>query len=276
MVKGKFDRDVLTAMDPMFLRALIRERAHHTLESKVYSALCDGDPVRPDLGDAVQEMLAVVEDRGLPTDSADLQWVYRLLDLAEALKPDERPDLDIPKPEPFSTEEMRTVEKLIRQRRSIREVGDEDVPAWMIKKIVEAGLWAPHACNLQNIRVIVIDDAEGLALFAGKEHRGFRAAIVVCQDMRSYEFYAATVPERNHGLDCGAATQNMLLMAHALGLGATWMTFTKSEMQRIREHYELPDFIRIVTYIGLGWPRLGALAPGRIAVEEAILGDWPG
>jgi len=262
------------AMDPMFLRAVIRERVHHTLENKVYNALASEDPVSPNLGDAVREMLAVVEERGLPTDSADLQWAYSLLDLAEDLKRGESPDLDIP--EPLSTETVQTLERLIRQRRSIREVSGEDVPAWMIKKIIEAGLWAPHACNLQNIRVIVIDDAERLALFAGKEHRGFRVAIVVCQDMRSYEFYAATVPERNHGLDCGAATQNMVLMAHALGLGATWMTFTKPEMQRVREHYELPDDIQVVTYIGLGWPRMGPLAPGRIAVEEAILGDWPG
>jgi nitroreductase len=67
--------------------------------------------------------------------------------------------------------------------------------------------------------------------------------------------------------------QNMVLMAHALGLGACWLTFGQPGMrQRLRDHFEVDDAIAIVTYLDLGYPAQTPMPPGRMALEEVVLG----
>ena len=48
--------------------------------------------------------------------------------------------------------------KIIKERRSVRTFLDKEIPENYIKYIIEAGIWAPSACNMQDWRFIVIDD----------------------------------------------------------------------------------------------------------------------
>jgi len=132
------------------------------------------------------------------------------------------------------------------------------------------------ACNLQTLRVLIVNDPdpEVAALFEG-EVSGAPAHLVVCQDRRPYEFYRSSVPEHNRGLDCGAAMQNMLLMAHALGLGAVWLTFVGHQAQNLRTFFHIPEYIDIVSYISLGWPAITPLPPGRMELEAVLLRPTP-
>ena len=77
--------------------------------------------------------------------------------------------------------------------------------------------------------------------------------------------------ERNRLLDCGAAMQNMVLMAHALGLGGCWLTFRLDMIRRLREYFALDDEIEIMTYLDVGFPAETPMPPGRRALEETIL-----
>jgi nitroreductase len=67
--------------------------------------------------------------------------------------------------------------------------------------------------------------------------------------------------------------QNMLLMAHALGLGAVWLTFVGNQQQAIRQRFRIPDYIDIVSYISIGWPAIEPLPPGRMELEAVLLPD---
>ncbi|MFO8060810.1 MAG: nitroreductase family protein [Bacillota bacterium] len=103
--------------------------------------------------------------------------------------------------------------------------------------------------------------------------RGYRVLIVVCQDSRIYEANPH-VPEHNRLLDCGAATQNICLMAHALGLGACWATFREPQTRKVREYFEVPDYVDIVTCVALGWPAEEVAAPARINWKRQSCIPW--
>jgi nitroreductase len=271
MSSEKFSKENMMRMEPEVLRAIIRERVHHTIETVVYRALRGEMVIRPDFGRVPKQLFEVWKERKLPTDSPDLQWAEQLLKILDDLKQGRKPVLKTQLPRPFSKEEMKTLETTLFNRRSIRVFKKDAVPSSMIKKIIEAGQWAPQACNLQTIRVIVVDDQEGLALFRKGEVGGGTVYLVICQDYRPYEFYKDHVPEYNRGYDVGAAVQNMLLMAHALGIGAVWLTFSGGLEKQVRAHYKIPGHMNISTYIALGWPAEGAIPPGRMRVEEVII-----
>ena len=89
-------------------------------------------------------------------------------------------------------------------------------------KVIEAGMWAPSACNLQNWKFIVIDNQNlkeklvdwGAAIFI--KHAPM--AILVLYDNRT-----ANIEYQDHIQSAAAAIQNMLLAAISLELGTCWI-----------------------------------------------------
>jgi nitroreductase len=271
MIPEKFSRENMMGIEPEVLRAIIRERTHHTVEGIVYLALEDRIDVHPDHGGLLHHLLSVWKERGFSMDHPDLQWTVKLLGILEKSREDEKSETVLESPRRLTDEELKTVDEVIFKRRSIRTFTRDNVPFWMIEKTVEAGLWAPSSCNLQTIRVLIVDDEEGLTIFRKGEVGGAPIYFVICQDYRPYEFFGTQIPNYNRNYDAGAAVQNMLLMAHSLGLGAVWLTFGRDQKEKVREHYKLPDHMHISTYIGLGFPSQGVIAPARILVKEGII-----
>lgn len=271
MAQKKYDRENLMGMDPELLRAIIRERGHHTLESYIYRALSGNGGIPPTFGKRAKELLDVWDARGLADDVDDVRWVKNLLELGYAIREGKSIDLETEPVKPFPIDEQQAVEKVIWTRRSVRNWTGEKVSKEHIHRIIDAGLWAPSSCNLQTVRVIVMQGEKVEQVFKLGEVRDIKTMLVVCQDVRGYEFFDHQIPDYNCRFDCGAAVQNMLLMAHALGLGAVWLTYGPDKKQKIKALYNLPDYIEIETYIALGWPAESPLPPGRMAAEEVIL-----
>ena len=115
---------------------------------------------------------------------------------------------------------METLEA-IQTRRSVRKFTDKKISSDLIEKVLHAGMSAPSAGNQQPWHFIVIDDKKMLeevpkvSLYAPMA-KDASVAIVVCGDTKLEKYPGFWVQ------DCSAATQNMLLAAHALGLGAVW------------------------------------------------------
>lgn len=263
-------------MDPTPLRTLIRERAHHTVEIQLYRALARGERLAPETGAKVRELLSVWDARGLPAHHRDLAYVRTLLEMAEGAKRGEAIDLSVFRGQPFGEDDLETVRRLIFGRRSVRHWTGQDVPDTMIDRILEAGLWAAHSCNLNSLRFLVVRENSAPGLFQGAHISGAPVHLVACQDRRVYHCMSGYVanPDRletNRHLDCGAAMQNMVLMAHALGLGAVWLGLQPPGAARLREHFRLEEHILPVTYMDLGYPAQMPMAPGRISLEDAVL-----
>lgn len=277
-MKVDYSRDNLLIIHPTTLRAMIVERTHHTVEIQLYEALATGKPLSEDRGDNVREMLAIWQERGLPLDmdAPDWAWVHTLLDMAERLSKGEQVDLAPFAWPVFDESERAVANQLIRERRSVRHWTDEPVPDRMIDEILQAALWAPHGCNLCSLRFLVVHEQNAPGLFIGSDVPGGPVHIVACQDRRVYYAQPGYVAnpdmmESNRLLDCGAAMQNMVLTAHALGLGAVWLTFSPEMKRRLHEHFELDEAVQIVTYLDVGHPAQTPVPPGRMPLDETII-----
>jgi len=268
---GQLTKEELMKLPPDLLRTVVRERVHHTVELQLYHAIYEGRKLKPEFGNIAKRYLKIWEERNLPKDYPDIQWCYKLLEVAENVKAGRAPGYEGVQPEPFSKTEMETVKKLLYGRRSIRQWQDKPVPKEMIEEILKAGMQAPNGCNMQIVRFIVMEDPEVLKKFHNLEFGVEPVKIVLCTDSRVYRMPPPVPPAKNRLLDVGSYMIYMLLMAHALGLGAVWSTFSDKQIEEIHKHYNLPDYIEVVTYMSVGWPKEKVIPPARMSYKDALL-----
>ena len=104
-------------------------------------------------------------------------------------------------------------------RRTVRRFLDSPVPRDIVEKLIDAARWAPSACNLQLWEFIVVDDPELRDAIAA-ETRYINLAPVAIFATYSHEY-----TRENYAWvqSAAAAVQNMMLMAHGLGLGGCWV-----------------------------------------------------
>ncbi len=274
-IYGRYTRDDLMKMEPVCLRALFRERVHHTIEVEIYPILLERKKARPNFGREPELILDVWRQRGFPDDEPDMEWGKKYISLAKKIREGEKVTIDELKPPAFTAEEMETVRKLIWKRPSIRDwIPGKKIPDEMIEQILEAGRAAPTGCNLDIVRFVVIKDPkEAKMVWSDIPTPMDRCVlIVVCYDKRVYETvgHNRLVPH-NKLLDCAAAADHMCLMAHALGLGAVWLTCTKKTAQAFKEKYGLPDYIEQVMHVAVGWSAIGTVKSARMPLKEMMI-----
>ena len=141
----------------------------------------------------------------------------------------------------------------ILARRSIRKYTDEAVSEADIKTLLEAAMAAPSASNRKPWQFIVVTERQTLDGLAEAHPHGkmlFDAplCISVCGDL--------TEMERFWVQDCSAATENLLLAATALGLGAVWLgVYPRDDrVATMREILGLPERITPLNLISIGHP----------------------
>ena len=276
MVFGKED---LMKLDSALLRALLRERIHHNVEVPLYPTLLKwkGNPI-PTFGLQAQIVFDVWKERGLVEDAPDIEWAKEYLALAEKIRAGEKIEWHRPLPIPLTDEEMAVINKLIYRRCSIRDWIGKPVPDELIEKILEAGRAAPIGCNLGEVRFIVIKNPEEAKMVWSDISTKNAVIIVICYDTRipKVVWQDKCVPQ-NAGFDAAAAADHMLLMAHALGLGAVWLSKTvktdKTEDtgRRFKERYGLPDYIEVAMHIAVGWPAIGTIKSKRMPLADMML-----
>jgi nitroreductase len=169
---------------------------------------------------------------------------------------------------------MENLVEIIKGRRSIRRFKPDVIPEEDLVRILEAATWAPSAGNAQPWRFIVVRGPElKRKLVAAALGQGFIAeapvVIVVCADLeRARRAYG----DRGVGLYCiqdtAAATQNLLLAAHAKGLGACWVgAFSEDE---VRGALSLPQELRPVAIVPLGHPDQEPRPRPRRPLDEVV------
>lgn len=140
---------------------------------------------------------------------------------------------------------------VIKTRRSIRRYTGDLIPEANINKILEAGRWAPSADNSQPWTFVVLRTLEMRKKLAGTlPWGGFlsQAALGI----------AVVIDETasTHAVEDGAAaTQNMLLEAHSLGLGACWIgTYGSAHEASAKKVLKVPEDKRLLSVIAIGYP----------------------
>jgi nitroreductase len=267
-----YTRDDLLAMDVDSLRAVLHERTHHTIEVQLYRIL-KGTMAKPkNFGSQAQFLLDVWRERTLPTDTPDLRWCVTLIEIAEKLNASIPVTLETALPESFSNTEMKAVRKLLYGRRSIRQFTDRPVPDEMLREIMYAGLMAPQGCNVASTRFIVLRSPEEWRLVRSDIPIENGVMVLICQDLRVYKTlrFDQFVPQ-NIYYDAAAATDHMCLMAHALGLGACWLTHGETTQKRIRELFGLPETFITRCHLIIGWPDEAPIKSQRMSLDDAVI-----
>ncbi len=164
--------------------------------------------------------------------------------------------------------------KAILERRSIRDYLPTPLERSEVEELVEAASFAPSAHNGQPWEFVFIDDREVLnALNEGRKYASMLlqapGAFVVC----------AKFPEKprlpkGQGVeyfciqDSAAAIQNLLLAAHAKGLGTCWIGDFDEDV--LRELLNIPQEYAPVAVIAVGYPKYTPNARPRRPVNEIL------
>lgn len=148
--------------------------------------------------------------------------------------------------------------KAIYSRRSVRHFTDESVTKEQLFEIVKAGMAAPSARNLQPWSFIIVTNRDTLDQLANglpyaKMLFRAKAAIIVCgiPDRSGQDS-----PEGYWVQDCSAASQNILLAAEAIGLGAVWTgVYPRQERVAIvKDILGIPEKVIPLNLIPIGVP----------------------
>jgi nitroreductase len=161
-------------------------------------------------------------------------------------------------------------------RRSIRKYTGEKIDDDVIMSIVKAGMFAPSANNTRPWHFIIVNDRDRLekimkahpysSMLAKASH-----AIVICGDetLQNGPGY--------YPLDCSAATQNILLAAHAKGYGAVWLGVEPriERKEAISEIFGLPPHVHPVSIVSIGIPvKIPEKIPERFEPEKIRKNHW--
>ena len=162
----------------------------------------------------------------------------------------------------------------VKGRRSIRTFKNRDVPEETIEKLVEAGTWSPSAGNIQPWEFVIVKNPvvkEKLAEAALNQKHVEEApvVIVVCADeKRSSMGYGSRGRNLYCLQDTAAATQNILLAAYSLGLGACWVgAFNEDE---VKEILKAPEGLKPVAMVPLGYPNEASRQRGRRLLNQIV------
>ncbi len=162
----------------------------------------------------------------------------------------------------------------IKERRSVRAYGKEEVSEKDVETLIKAARWAPSAGNIQPWEFIIVTDTKirerlGEAALQQNFIEEAPVIIVVCaNEGRSNWNYGSRGANLYCIQDTAAATQNMLLAAHALGLGACWIgAFNEGEVRRV---LNIPGGVRPVAMVPVGHPAEKPRAPPRRSMMKNV------
>ncbi len=184
------------------------------------------------------------------------------------------------------TEDWPALQRLVQGRRSIRRYTGEPIADDVLDAILEAAMWAPSAHNRQPWRFCVVtSDATKQRLSAAMGERwradlsadgadpafierrvaisharitGAAALIVAAVSMVEMDVYPDPARSEAEWImavqSTALACQNLLLAAHAQGLGACWMCAPLFVPELVTSVLDLPDDWRPQALITLGVP----------------------
>jgi nitroreductase len=163
----------------------------------------------------------------------------------------------------------------IMSRRSIRRYTQQEVSEDTVRQLLEAAMSAPSAGNEQPWQFVVVRQRrilEAITSFHQYSQMLKQAAlgIVVCGDL-SLEVYGGFWVQ-----DCSAATQNILIAANALGLGAVWLGFHPFEdrVAGLKRMLSLPEQVIPLSMVSIGWPGEQKSPAKRYKQERVHYDAW--
>jgi len=147
--------------------------------------------------------------------------------------------------------------KLASERFSVRKFRNEHLESGVIGSIIRAGHLAPTGCNYQPQRILVMNTDESVEKLkeCTRCHFDAPSAMLVCYNSdetwtRPYDG-AKSAP-----VDAAIVATHMMLQAHSLGVGSTWVMHFNP--QKMREVFNIPENVVPLALLVMGYPADGA------------------
>lgn len=208
-------------------------------------------------------------------DPTLIRWCYNVLSEYKYRSEGNPPSKEAVLPN-YDIEAQGILRSIIESRRSIRSFKSDPISKDVLSGILNAGLWAPTACNRQQIEYLILETKEDIRYcqkIAGEKYFFPTEApvnVVVLIDVRNY-----AIPVERHMafLEAGAAIQNMLLTAHSLGVGSCWL-FWNHANQRHDEfvrRFSLKSWFLPVAMLCFGYSdNVPKFCPARKSLKKSI------
>jgi len=165
----------------------------------------------------------------------------------------------------------------ILTRRSIRDYLETPLSEQTIRKIIDAGRYAPTGLNFQPWRFVVVQNKEVCKMLSnyaqpilvknleGRNDAGAVNFLKRVQDINFSLFYNAPVlilviGTKNNALtdyDCSMCAGNMMLAAHSLGIGSCWIggAAVIQQSEELMTELKIPQNYKIIAPLIFGYPK---------------------
>lgn len=165
----------------------------------------------------------------------------------------------------------------IHSRKSVRQFTSEEISQEQIEIMLKAAMAAPSAVNYQPWRFVVVSGRESLDRLSenlpyAKMLTQATLAIVVCGETT----WMGGNENPYWPQDCSAATQNMLLAAESLGLGAVWTAVypDQERVAAVKTLLEIPDGVLPLCVVPMGHPAGEQKPKDKWKPENIHYGKW--
>ncbi|UCD15623.1 MAG: nitroreductase [Candidatus Omnitrophota bacterium] len=159
--------------------------------------------------------------------------------------------------------------KAIKLRRSIRRFKKGGVSKDIVKRILEAGRWAPSGLNNQPWRFMVLegDNKDGLSRYTHYSSiiKGADKVILVFLDKKDSYNYEKDL------MAIGSCVQNMLLYVHSQKLGACWLGEILNKRKEISKFLRLSSNLELEAVVALGKPLKGKDKGARKSLKSLVV-----
>ena len=163
--------------------------------------------------------------------------------------------------------------EVIRQRRSVRAFTEDAIEREKLLEVLDAGRMAPSARNEQDWKFVVVRKTEKRlkVAHACMEQEFVKEAPVIIAACGTKPDYMMTCGQRAYSIDLSIALTHMMLRATDLGLGSCWLgAFNEKKVKQI---LEIPEPVRIVALMVLGYPRFLPQQKSRKSLDEIVCYD---
>ena len=143
--------------------------------------------------------------------------------------------------------------QLAQKRYSCRKFLNKEVEQEKIEKVLEAGRWAPTACNFQPQRILVITDKDKINALKECTKFTFDAPVILVVCYEKQESWKRKYDGQDEGIvDASIVSTHMVLQITELGLGSTWVA--SFDPDKARGILNIPEALEIVNLLPFGYP----------------------
>jgi nitroreductase len=163
------------------------------------------------------------------------------------------------------------VRKAIQTRQSIRAYNPREVEEDKLERVLDSGRLSPSAGNRQERRFVVVRNARRRQLLseAAKNQNFVAQAPVVIAACSVETEYVMACGQPAYPIDTAIAVDHMTLQAVEEGLGTCWIG--AFDEKKVREILNIPDGVRVVQLLALGYPSAVPSPTSRKSLDEIVM-----